>query len=267
MLNAKNDAVQLPGGRVDYLCFGSGPQTLVMIPGLGDGLKTVRGMAVPFALMYRKLARQFTVYVFSCRDPLPEPCTTETLAEALGEAMALLGLRETCLLGVSMGGMIAQRLALKHPELISRLILTVSLGRPNDTVREALDGWIAMAERGDYRSIMLDTAKRSYSEAYLKKARLSYGLLGDLGKPKSFDRFLALAGACRSHDCSDRLGEIACPTLVIGGAKDRVVGPEAAKELAEAIPGAELFVYSDYSHGLYEEAGDFLDRVTEFFTE
>ena len=80
MLNAKNGRLALPSGEMDYIRFGRGPQALVMIPGVGDGLKTVKGMALPFAWMYRSLARDFTVYVFSRRVTLALGTTTRDMA-------------------------------------------------------------------------------------------------------------------------------------------------------------------------------------------
>ena len=65
MLQAKNGYLDLPSGTVDYIRFGGGQKTLVMIPGVGDGLKTVKGMALPFAFLYRSLAKDFTVYAVS----------------------------------------------------------------------------------------------------------------------------------------------------------------------------------------------------------
>lgn len=53
MLNAINARLSLPSGEMDYIRFGGGAKTLVMLPGVGDGLKTVRGMALPFALQFR----------------------------------------------------------------------------------------------------------------------------------------------------------------------------------------------------------------------
>ena len=260
----KNACLRLKNGEMDYICFGSGTRTLVMLPGVGDGLKTVRGKALPFALLYRKLSRDFTVYVFSRRRQLPGSMSTREMAEDVDEAMTQLGLRASNVVGVSQGGMIAQWLAIDHPDKVGKLVLTVTLGRPNDTLRQAIGLWTEMAKRGDYRGIMLDTAERSYSEARLRQARWEYGLLGNLGRPRSFDRFLTQAGSCLTHDAYDRLDRIACPTLVIGGTEDRIVTGQASRELAERIPGAELVLYQGLGHGLYEEAPDFLERVAAF---
>ena len=264
MLHAKNACLRLPSGEMDYIRFGNGERTLVMLPGVGDGLKTVKGMALPFALLYRKLTKDFTVYVFSRRRALPPHMTTREMAGDLKEAMAALGLSQAAVVGVSQGGMIAQWLAIDHPDRVRKLVLTVTLSRPNDTVRAVIARWTEMAKRGDYRGIMLDTAERSYSEKRRKLAQLEYRLLGDLGKPESFDRFLTQAESCVTHDAWAELPRIACPTLVIGGTDDRIVTGQASVEIAERVPDCRLFLYEGLGHGLYEEAADWLDRVADF---
>ena len=264
LLNAKNGRLELPCGGMDYIRFGGGGRPLVMIPGVGDGLKTVKGMAAPFALLYRRLARDFTVYVFSRRETLDPGTTTRDMARDLDAAMEALGLASAAVVGVSQGGMIAQWLAIDHPGRVDRLVLTVTLARPNPTARAVIGRWLDMARRGDYRGIMVDTAERSYSERKLRRARRTYRLLGSVGKPKRFDRFIIQAESCVAHDAWDALDRIACPTLVIGGADDRIVTGEASVELVEAIPGSRLVLYDGLGHGLYEEAPDFLDRVAEF---
>ena len=264
MWHARNGHLDLPTGTQDYIRFGSGPGTLVMIPGVGDGLKTVKGMALPFAFLYRSLARDFTVYVFSRRRVLTEGMTTRDMAEDLNRAMEALGLSSVALAGVSQGGMISQWLAIDHPDKVGKLVLVVTLSRPNPTVRDVIARWIGMAERGDYQGIMLDTAERSYSERRLKQSRLEYRLLGSIGKPKSFDRFRIQAASCVTHDAFDLLDCISCPTLVIGGKEDRIVTGQASVEIAGRIPDCRLFLYDGLGHGLYEEAPDFLQRVADF---
>ena len=264
MLQARNGSLNLSTGTADYIRFGSGAKTLVMIPGVGDGLKTVRGMALPFAFLYRGLAKDFTVYVFSRRRNLFTGMTTRDMAEDVNAGMDALGLSAAAVVGVSQGGMIAQWLAIDHPEKVAKLVLTVTLSRPNATMRDVIARWLGMAERADYKGIMLDTAERSYSEKRLRQARLEYRLLGSVGKPKSFERFRIQAASCAAHDAYDRLDQIGCPTLVIGGREDRIVTGEASHEIAERIPGCELYMYDGLGHGLYEEASDFLKRVADF---
>lgn len=264
MLRPYNGCLHPEKGGLDYIRFGSGKRTLVMIPGVGDGLKTVAGMALPFALLYRALTRDFTVYAFSRGRKLAPNTSTRDMAAELNAAMDTLGLRRCAVLGVSQGGMIAQWLAIDHPDKVEKLVLAVTLARPNDTVRDVIARWSAMAERGDYRGIMLDTAERSYSEKRLRQARLSARLMGDFGKPKSFDRFQIQAASCITHDAWEELPRIACPTLVIGGTDDRIVTGRASEELAARIPGAGLFLYEGLGHGLYEEAPDFVRRAADF---
>ena len=108
MLNAKNGRLALPFGEMDYIRFGAGRRPLVMIPGVGDGLRTVKGMALPFALMYRALARDFTVYVFSRRVQLAAGMTKRDMAEDLNAAMDELGLNSAAVVGVSQGGKIGR---------------------------------------------------------------------------------------------------------------------------------------------------------------
>ncbi len=264
MLNAKNDRLSLKTGDVDFIRFGSGKRVLVMIPGVGDGLKTVKGMAVPFAMLYRSLCRDFTVYVFSRRVALSPHTSTREMAEDLNLAMEALGLSKAAVVGVSQGGMIAQWLAIDHPDKVGRLVLTVTLSRPNPTVREVVGRWTEMAERGDYKAIMLDTAERSYTAKRAKTAELTYGILGSVGKPKSFDRFLIQAESCITHDAHEYLPQISCPTLVLGGTDDRIVTGRASEEIADQIPDCRLKMYDGLGHGLYEESPDFLKQVIAF---
>ncbi|MBQ7955589.1 MAG: alpha/beta hydrolase [Lachnospiraceae bacterium] len=263
--NAKNGVVKIDDTEMDYIAFGKGDKNLVMIPGLGDGLKTAKGTAVPFSIMYRKLVKDFRVYAFSRRNVIPQGYTTRDMARDVHFAMKQLGIKEAYVVGVSQGGMISQYLAIDYPELVKKLILTVTLARQNEVVRPVIRNWMEMAKRGDYKGIMIDTAENSYSQVYLKKMRPLYSVIGNIGKPKSFDRFLIMGEACLTHNAYEELHKIKCPTLIIGGKEDKILTGEASKEIAEKIEGSSLYMYEGLGHGLYEEAKDFLPRVMEFF--
>lgn len=264
---AINGRIRFEDSTMDYIAFGRGKKAMVIIPGLGDGLTTVKGLALPFSSMYREYARNRRVYVFSRKNRLPEKYTSRDMARDLKEAMNRLGISKADVLGVSQGGTIAQQLALEYPEVIDRLVLTVTYSRPNDTVRKVVGRWMDYARAGDFRRLMADTAEHSYSDAYLKKYRRMLPLVSLFGKPKSFDRFLTMADACLTHNCYDRLGEIKSPTLVIAGGDDKIVTCAASVMMAREIPGSRLYVYPAYGHAAYEEAKDFQQRVMNFLNE
>ena len=264
--NAKNENIQVNGGDFDYISFGEGSDVLIMLPGVGDGFKTARGVAVPFAFMYSKFAELFKVYVFSRRNNLQEGATTADMADDIDAIMEKLGIGEAIVFGVSQGGMISQQLALRHPTRVKKLVLAVTGARPADVLKESIATWLEMADNDDYAGIMLDTAKRSYTGKYLEKG-IKMNKVLSLMKPKDYTRFRILCNSCLEHDVYDRLSEITCPTFIIGADKDLVVGGEASVELHEKIPSSTLYMYEGYSHGVYEQAKDFNDRVLDWITQ
>ena len=266
MLKAKNETLSRNGTTTDYIRFGSGKKILIMLPGLGDGLRTAKGTALPMALMYRMFAKDFTVYAFSRRNDLPQGHTTRDMARDVKDAMDALGIEKAHIFGVSMGGMIAQHLAIDYPEKVDKLILTVTCPRPNPILEESIREWVALAEAGDHTALMDSNLRRIYSESYYRKNKWVLPLTGLLTKPKSYDRFFIMATACLNHDAYDGLGSITAPTLVIGGEKDLSLGGDASREIAAAIPGAKLHMYPQWGHGLYEEAGDFNDLIRRVLT-
>lgn len=268
--NAKGGCVPIDDTDMDYITFGKGTDVLIMIPGLGDGLTTVKGMAAAMALTYRIYAKDYRVYIFSRKNHLENYLnngySTRAMADDLATAMKRLSLSKAKILGISQGGMIAQYLAIDHPELVDRLVLAVTLSKPNETIQNVIASWIRFAGRGDYKSLMIDTAEKSYSEHYLKKYRPLYPILGRIGKPKDFSRFIVQALSCVQHDAYAELERITCPTLVIGGGQDQIVGAHSSIEIADRIKGSALYLYKELGHAAYEEAKDFPERVIAFYS-
>ena len=265
--NAKNGTLKIGGTEMDYIRFGTGERILVMLPGLGDGLRSVKGTALPMAMMYRVFAGDFTVYAFSRKNVLPGGYTTRDMARDQAEAMEQLGIGKADIFGVSMGGMIAQHLAADYPEKVNKLILTVTSARHNPILTESIGEWVSCARRGDHTAFMDSNVRRIYSEAYYHRNKWLVPIMGKLTKPKSYDRFFVQADACLTHDAYERLCRIQAPTLVIGGEKDNTLGGDASREIAAGIPGAELRMYGQLGHGLYEEARDFNQLVRSYLIQ
>ena len=264
MFNAKNGSVKIGDTSMDFVCGGSGEKKLIILPGLSEGLTTVKGKAIFLLYPYRKYFDRFTVYMFSRKTDMPKGYSMQEMAADQAAGMAALGIDKACLLGVSQGGMIAQCLAIDHPELVEKLVIAVSTPRVNEIIREYVSGKIETALAGDHKTLMIDTMERSYSQEYLRKYRWLYPVFGHIGKPKSYDRFLVNANAILGFDVYDKLGTIACPALIIAGEEDKIVGVKASREMHERIPGSELFIYSGLGHAAFDEAKDFNERVFGF---
>lgn len=262
--NAKNGCLKIDDTEMEYIRFGKGSKKLIMIPGLGDGLKTVKGLAIPFAMLYRKYAADYTVYVFSRKNNLKQGSSTRDMAKDLVTAMNLLHIERASVIGISQGGMIAQYLAIDAPEKVEKLVLVVTLCKPNETVTRVINEGIKMAEANDYRGIFIDTAEKSYTEKRLRMVRRFYPILTRFTKPTYLTRYIIQAHACITHNAEAELDKIKCPTLVIGGDADQMVGSHSSKELAEGIQNSKLILYHGLGHGLYEEADDFNDQVLSF---
>ena len=265
--NAKNGSVPVDDTQMSYVCFGHGPKHFVLLPGLSDGLTTVKGKAVMLARPYQKFFDRYTVWMFSRKDELPQGCTIREMAADQAAAMEALGIEKAAVMGVSQGGMIAQYLAIDHPHLVGKLVLAVTAPQVSDMIRESVGGWIDLAQKGDHKQLMIDTAEKSYSPAYLKKYRKYYPLLGHLGKPKDYGRFLINARAILRFDAMEDLERIACPTLILAAEEDRIVGVDASYRMQKKIAGSRLHVYKGLGHAAYEEAPDFNERVLKFLEE
>lgn len=248
----------------DYIRFGNGSKPLILLPGLGDGLRSVKGTALPMALYYRALGKAYTVYMISRRRDLPMGTSTRDMARDLKDAMKELGIERASLVGVSMGGMIAQHFAADHPEMVEKLVLVVTCARENPVLLESLEEWTGCARRDDHTALMDSNVRRIYSDAYYRKNKWMVPITGRLTKPEAYDRFFLQAEACRTHNAWESLPTIGAPTLVIGGERDNALGGEASRDIAARIPGATLKMYPQWGHGLYEEAKDFLPTVMEF---
>lgn len=259
-----NGSVKIGDTEMYYASFGRGKKKLVVLPGLSDGLATVKGKAWILSLPYKKVLDYFTVYMFSRKNVMPEGYSIEDMADDQTIVIKELGIDSACVLGVSQGGMIAQCMAIRHPEVVERLVLAVTAPYANDVATDAVSSWIEMASRGDHKALMVDTAEKMYSDRYLQKNRKYFPLVAKFTKPSSYDRFMKNANAILRFDALDKLSEISCPTFIIAGSDDKTVGNDAPGELKAGIKNSELYVYDGLGHGTFEEAKDFYDRIFDF---
>ena len=264
MSSTKGKTLNFNDKSMDYVTFGKGKQPLVIIPGLGDGLQTVKGKAQIFSLSYRLLAKRYKIYVFSRINELRQGYTTRDMAADVAEAMETLNLDAAYVMGISQGGMIAQWLAVDYPERVQRLILAVTTAKPSQLARERIEHWQKLSQSGNFKHLMLDIAQHSYTQKSYQKWRLLYNIMGRLGRMKDEKRIVIQSQSCLDHDSLEVLKEIQCPTLVLGALEDDVIGVKGSKELAKGILGCQLLILKHSGHALYEENKLFQEIVCGF---
>ena len=264
MSSTKGKTLYFNNKSMDYVTFGKGKKSLVIIPGLGDGLQTVKGKAQLFSLSYRLLAKHYKIYVFSRINELRQGYTTRDMAADVAEAMETLNLDAAYVMGISQGGMIAQWLAADFPERVQRLILAMTTAKPGQLARDRIEHWQKLSQSGNFKHLMLDIAQHSYTQKSYQKWRLLYNIMGRLGRIKDEKRISIQSQSCLTHDSLEVLKEIHCPTLVLGALEDDVIGVKGSKELAKGISGCQLLIFKHSGHALYEENKAFQEAVCGF---
>ncbi len=247
---------------MDYITFGEGKKNFVIIPGLS--VHGVIGMADSIREAYKIFSKDYTVYLFDRSEKLPENITIRELAADTAAAMKKLHIEKACVFGASMGGMIAQYLAIDHPELVSGMILGSTLSRPNKTFNKLVNKWISLAENKEEEKLIEEFINNVYSEKTLRDYRdiliaSNFGITDD-----EYKRFIISAKACLDFNCYEKLSQIKCPVLVLGARGDKVVTTEASTEISDALK-CEVYLYDEsYGHGVYDEAFDYKQRCMDF---
>jgi aminoacrylate hydrolase len=198
-----------------------------------------------------------------------------TIDEMANDAVRLLDYLEidkTIVFGVSMGGAIAQRLVLDHPERVSALILGITWARPVEFMRR--QGTLArlVLDAGGPEGLVDASLVRMFTPRFFEMGADAIDrLVASMDAPGGPDMMAeegltAQLQAIDKHDALAELPKIDCPTLVFGGRMDMMVPGFASEEIAAAIPGARLRMF-DTGHGLMiEEMQEVNEEISDFLS-
>jgi pimeloyl-ACP methyl ester carboxylesterase len=227
--------------EIYYEVHGAGPRTLVLIRGLGSNL-------LSWYEQIDEFSRHYKCVVFDNRgagrtDKPDAPYSIKQMADDTAGLMDALGITRAALLGISMGGMIAQEFALHHQEKLSCLILGCThfggpgvAQSPPEIVAAVMAGTSATPEqqKRQLQAVFCDDTIERRPEVVEKNNRIraQYPI-----PPFAFARQIQGIAA---FDASARLGQIRIPTMVIAGREDRLVAPANSRFIADRIPGAKL---------------------------
>lgn len=245
--------------------------------GTGAPLLLIAGLGVGSWIWYKQIpafSPHFQTIVFDNRgigasESGEAPFTMRTLAEDAAALLGALGIKRAHILGASMGGFIAQELALMYPALVERLVLVcTSFGGPNhvpaspEIVHAFLSPEGLNTEERVRAGLSIAFTPRFLAEhpdevEDLVRRRLAH--------PVSESTFLAQIHAVMAFDVEDRISALQAPTLVITGDADILIPPENSRNLAARIPNARLHVIEGAGHAVFIEQADAFNRaVLEF---
>ncbi len=198
------------------------------------------------------------------------PITMDDMAADAVGLLDHLGIDNAVVFGVSMGGAVAQHVALDYPKRVNALILAMTWARPIEFMRRqnilARAVLVGGGEEALIDASLVRMFKPEFFEVGQEAVDQMIAAFAAEGAPPmaSLETLEGQLDAIEKHDVLAELGRIGCPTLVIGGAMDMMVPLFAAREIADAIPGA-VFAPFETGHGLMvEEMEAFNSRLTEF---
>jgi pimeloyl-ACP methyl ester carboxylesterase len=228
--------------------------------GEGDPVLLVMGLGMTATAWWRTtpvLAESLSVIAFDNRGVgrSGRPAGPFSAPQMADDAVAVLdaaGVERAHVYGVSLGGMIAQEVALRRPERVAKLVLgaTTPGGTSAAPIEDSVLAFFRRraempAEEAAWASVPYNYSHRTRSE---HPERVGQDIAQRLRYPIEPAPYRAQLEAALGHDTGERLGAIEAPTLVVHGTEDRMVPPENARILAGAIAGAELQLWDDAAH-------------------
>ena len=271
-------SVAVDGLELYYEEHGSG-DPLVLIMGLATD-STAWMLQIPdFSRHYRTIAFDNRGVGRSAKPP--GPYTIHEMADDAAGLMAALDVPRAHVVGISMGGMIAQELALRHPERVRSLVLACTYPEPDEEVERGrafsvseLGGTItaegevrldvsAIDPMRLFQTLLPKVFNPSFIERELPRLMQIFG--GAMQYGFSLEAIMGQVEAVMSHRTTDRLHQIGVPTLVITGDADLLIPPANSDILARHIPHARLVTIPGGSHGFNFETPEVFNReVLEF---
>jgi pimeloyl-ACP methyl ester carboxylesterase len=254
--------VRVNGIELHYVEAGAG-EPLLLIMGFG-------GDHLAWAFQVPAFSARYRVISFDNRgagqSSVPdEPYSTRMMAADAVGLLDALGIERAHVLGASMGGMIAQELALNHPGRVRSLQLHCTYARPDGYLLALMDAWRGIRSKATpeewLRTVVLWLfAPVTFAQRpEFIETVIQTGLANP--HPFSLTGFLRQGDAVRGHDALDRLPGLGCPTLVSVAEQDILVPPRFAREVAAAIPKAELRLIEDAAHAYFWERADVFNAM------
>jgi len=238
--------------QINYDSYGQGEPLLLI---MGFGLPGIAWLPVlPFLAGFRCI--YFDNRGTGNSDKPERPYTIPEMADDASNLLTALGITKAKVYGISMGGMIAQELVLRHPQQVEKVVLgcttpggSAAVRAPEEVYQKMNEAFATMPTQPeqalDTMMPVLFPPEFIARHPELKPMMLAGFKMVPPTPPESIERTMA---AIVEFDAYDRLPQIKCPVMIVHGKKDVLVPPENASLIKGRIPHAEVFMIPDAGH-------------------
>jgi 3-oxoadipate enol-lactonase len=254
---------------IDLACQSDGPDdgpVLVLSHTLATSRAMWRGQIPHFAKRYRIISYDMRGHGESAAPDYPY--SLEMLGEDVVGLLDSFGIeRPAIFLGISIGGMIGQALALRHPDRFRAIILSNTISRTPPEGQAMWDQRIEAIRKDGIESQVQPTLARWLSPEFRARDPETTKWVADMIRGTPVAGMIGCARAIQKLDYTGELGRITLPTLVIAGEKDPGAPVAAAQTIHQAIKGSRLAVIPNCQHQPPIEAADRFNRIAGDFLE
>ncbi|MGO8958859.1 MAG: alpha/beta fold hydrolase [Streptosporangiaceae bacterium] len=253
------------GVDLNYQLEGDGDETIVLINGLADDLETwVLQVPEFLAAGYRVL--RFDNRGIGASTKPAGPYTSRMLADDAKALVDALGLTGFHLMGVSMGGMIAQEYALSYPDDLRSVTFGCTYAAPGPFCSRMFAVWADMAPVLGVPFVMRDVALWAFTVPFFEQrgAELAEFETAMRYMDQPVHAYLAQLAVIQNHDTTSRLGQITVPSLVLAGEEDILIPVSLSRRIHEAIPGSQWATTKGGHACVWEHPAEFNRTFLDF---
>jgi pimeloyl-ACP methyl ester carboxylesterase len=242
-------SIPVKGGVVDSLTFGKGP-TLLIILGLGDGIRTVKDISLILMFVFLLFAKRHQVVIMSRRRVLRENMTTQQVAEDYLVALEELSAKDLFVWGNSAGGPIAQAITVLQPEKVKGLILSKTFCRPNAAFIKKIQVYLEEFKNKKLTRFIEDCVPFKLKQRTLERVnKISFFLATQLLKRHGEERVFHILSSLCTFDQYEVNQTLYCPVLILNEKNDSIIPYEMQEELASSFSDPKVVTTKEIGEG------------------